>query len=108
MTRWCAIALLLVGCDIYDIGPALAALDAGGGEPSLAVYDRCGPDPLEALTGGGELDLTVVQTTCGDRRREPGEVALHVGDEHRDADRRKALGEPLQRHRLAGAGRPSD
>ena len=32
-------------------------------------------------------------------------VALHVGAEHRHAGIRKALGEDLQRHRLAGAGR---
>ena len=37
-----------------------------------------------------------------------GEVALHVGDEHRHAGRGKAFGQPLQRHRLAGAGRAGD
>ncbi len=42
------------------------------------------------------------------RHRHAGEVALYVGDEHRDAHRRKALGEALQGHRLAGAGRTGD
>ena len=39
---------------------------------------------------------------------EAGEVALHVGDEGRDAGGRKALDDALQRDRLAGAGRAGD
>ena len=32
-----------------------------------------------------------------------GDIALHIGQEHRHAGAGKALGETLQRHRLAGA-----
>ena len=38
----------------------------------------------------------------------PREVPLHVGHENRHADAREALGEQLQRDRLAGAGRAGD
>jgi len=38
----------------------------------------------------------------------PGEVPFHVGHENRHADAREALGEQLQRDRLAGAGRAGD
>ena len=41
-------------------------------------------------------------------RGEAGEVALDVGDEHRHAGGRELLGDPLQRLRLAGAGRARD
>ena len=37
-----------------------------------------------------------------------GEVAFHVGDEHRHADPREMIGEHLQRDRLAGAGGAGD
>ena len=40
--------------------------------------------------------------------RDAGEVALHVGHEHRHADLRQALGDGLQRDRLAGAGGAGD
>jgi len=39
---------------------------------------------------------------------EAGEVALHVGAEHRDAGLREAFGQHLQRHGLAGAGGAGD
>ena len=39
---------------------------------------------------------------------ETGQIALHVGDERRDADRRQSLDDALQRDRLAGAGRARD
>ena len=41
----------------------------------------------------------------GGRRREAGDVALHVGHEHRHALARELLGDELQRLRLAGARR---
>ncbi|MEC7525595.1 MAG: hypothetical protein VYE22_37280 [Myxococcota bacterium] len=102
MIRWCAIALLLVGCDIYDIGPALAALDAGGGEPSLAVYDRCGPDPLEALTGGGgtvRLNLAELEdderslTGCDGRGLSGADAFVAIDAE--PGDRWTVVAEPL-------------
>jgi hypothetical protein len=37
-----------------------------------------------------------------------GQVALHVGHEHRDAMRGKSFGQHLERHRLARAGRAGD
>lgn len=37
-----------------------------------------------------------------------GQIALHVGQEHRHADARELFGHFLQRHRLAGAGCPGD
>ncbi len=40
--------------------------------------------------------------------REPGDVALDVGGEHRHAQVGEALGEDLQRHGLAGAGGAGD
>ena len=40
--------------------------------------------------------------------RDAGQVALHVGHEHRHADARQVLGERLQRDRLAGAGGAGD
>ena len=39
---------------------------------------------------------------------DPGKVALHIGEEHRNPGRREAFGQPLQRHRLACAGRARD
>ena len=42
------------------------------------------------------------------RLRQPGEIALHVGHEHRHADAARALGDALQRHGLAGAGGAGD
>ncbi len=42
------------------------------------------------------------------RLRQAGEVALYVGEEHRHAGARKAFGDALQRHGLAGAGSPGD
>src|SRR6185369_9042511 len=50
------------------------------------------------------LDL-VVQ---GARLRHAGEVALGVGEEHRHAQAREALGEHSQRYRFAGAGGAGD
>ena len=38
----------------------------------------------------------------------PGQVAFHVGHEHRDANPGQALGNDLQSHRLAGARRAGD
>ncbi|MNC85082.1 hypothetical protein D3C83_06580 [compost metagenome] len=42
------------------------------------------------------------------RLRQSREVALYVGQEHRHADPGESFGDPLQRHRLAGAGRSGD
>ena len=42
------------------------------------------------------------------RHREPGEVALDVGDEGRDAGRRQPFDDALQCDGLAGAGRAGD
>ena len=42
------------------------------------------------------------------RHGDAGEIALHVGDEDRDAGGGEALGQALQSHRLAGAGRAGD
>ena len=42
------------------------------------------------------------------RHRQPRQVALHVGDDRRHARRREAFDDPLERHRLAGAGRAGD
>src|SRR5690606_17890753 len=42
------------------------------------------------------------------RHRQPGDVALHVGEEHRHADPREAFSQGHQGDRLAGAGRTGD
>ena len=42
------------------------------------------------------------------RLRDPGEIALHIGHEHRHTDAAKAFREHLQSHGLAGAGGPGD
>jgi hypothetical protein len=45
----------------------------------------------------------------GDARgAEAREVALGIGEEYRHADIRELLGDPLQGHRLAGAGGAGD
>ena len=41
-------------------------------------------------------------------RGDPGQIALDVGGEHRNAGARKAFRQHLQRHRLSGAGRAGD
>jgi len=72
------------------------------------VPERGGAGPrggqLQAalLEDGGQL-LADLAGLAG-----PGEVALHVGHEHRHADAREILGQRLQRHRLAGAGGAGD
>src|SRR5215467_2983375 len=56
-------------------------------------------DPAHAL-----LKLVVEAS----RRGEPGDIALHVCHEHRDAEPGEAFGEHHERHRLAGAGGARD
>ena len=54
---------------------------------------------------GGALQQEVLRLAdLGDA----GKVALDVGGEHRNAGARKALGQHLQRHGLAGAGGAGD
>ena len=62
---------------------------------------------------GGSVDAALLQTLAhlradAARLRDAGEVALDVGHEHRHACAAEALGERLQRHRLAGAGGAGD
>ena len=40
--------------------------------------------------------------------RDAGQIAFDIGHEHRHPGGRKPFGQDLQRHRLAGAGRPGD
>jgi hypothetical protein len=44
----------------------------------------------------------------GSGHRHACQVALHVGEEHRNAGRREIFGEPLESDRLPGAGRARD
>jgi hypothetical protein len=74
------------------------AVDIPEGDRAGAVLRR----NLQALQP--LLDLGVAATGLG----EPREVALHVGHEHRHADRGEGLREGLQRDGLAGAGRAGD
>ncbi|GAB5540687.1 MAG: hypothetical protein SangKO_004470 [Sandaracinaceae bacterium] len=101
MRRGCLFALLLLGCDIYDIGPALAALDAGV-EPTLAVSDHCGPGELMVLddTGGSvRVDLALFEdderalTGCDGRGLSgaDGFVAIQAGP----GERWTIIAEPL-------------
>jgi hypothetical protein len=66
-----------------------------------------GPFGVTNLGGARGENLVHLRRRAA-RHRHAGKVALHVGDEHRDADRRKALGDALQGHRLAGARRARD
>ena len=50
----------------------------------------------------------MILSLVGPGRAEPGQVALDVGGEHRDAGGAELLGEQLQGLGLAGAGRPGD
>jgi hypothetical protein len=68
--------------------------DRAAGEREIVEPEL--PDPLR--------DLGVVATRLGDAR----EIALHVGEEDRHADRGQLLGQHLQRHGLAGAGGAGD
>ena len=59
----------------------------------------------------GELELLQALRDLGIRTArlgEAGKVALHIGHEHRHADRGQALRERLQRDGLAGAGGAGD
>ena len=59
--------------------------------------------------GGGAFGESLVQlATFGPGHRQPGQIALDIGQEHRDPRPGKAFGQPLQCHGLAGAGGPGD
>jgi hypothetical protein len=82
------------------------------------AHRHAGADPAERQVLGGkaggrerqpELGLALLGRLARlARLREPRQVALHVGGEHRHAGGRQRLGEQLQRARLAGAGRARD
>ena len=59
---------------------------------------------LEADLRGALQKEVLRLADLGDARK----VALDVGGEHRNAGARKAFGQNLQRHRLAGAGGAGD
>ena len=65
---------------------------------------RRGRGQGQAHVGGAGQQLFVRRPDLGN----PRQVALHIGAEDRDARVRKALGQDLQRHRLAGSRRPGD
>ena len=58
----------------------------------------------DADLGDARLQLVARRARHG----QAGDVALHVGQEHRHADPREAFGQRHQRHRLAGAGGAGD
>ena len=70
-------------------------------------HDRIG---LGLPVGNAELGDARLQllTRRGSGLAEAGEIALHVGEEDRNAQPRESLREHHQRHRLAGAGRAGD
>ena len=61
---------------------------------------------VDGLGAGHQLVMEFV--FVAPRRGEAGQVALHIGHEHRHARLRKPLGEDLQRDGLAGARRSGD
>ena len=61
-----------------------------------------------ADVGGARLEDLVRPGRAVAGHRQSGEVALHVGDEGRDADRRQSLDNALQGDGLAGAGGARD
>ncbi len=87
-----------------------------GGANRMALFaeeipegDREGLVLQVIADGGAALHEGVVQLAGGrSGDRDAGKIALHVRQEDRYAGRRKALGENLERHRLAGPGRARD
>ena len=63
---------------------------------------------LHADLGDALVDLLQALSSRRRGHADTGQVALHVGAEHRNPGRRELLGHHLQRHRLASAGRPGD
>ncbi len=88
------------------MGPSPKWLSAPGG--------RCLPNRSQNTTGQAVgvksvmpifLQSFIDFRVWSDGLAETGQVALDVGQEHRHADAREALGDHLQRDRLAGSGR---
>ena len=57
---------------------------------------------------GARLEHVGMLEFVAARHADAGKIALHVGHEHRHARRGELLGDGLQRHGLAGAGRAGD
>ena len=69
----------------------------------VAVFERVDPQFL-----GPPLDLVGMLEIVAAGHRNSGQVTLNVGHEHGHALSRELFGQGLERHRLAGAGRPGD
>jgi hypothetical protein len=68
-------------------------------------HDRIGARrPCDTELVDARLQLVVHYAGFG----KAGEVAFHVGNEHRHTEFRETFGEQHQRHRFAGAGRAGD
>lgn len=61
------LALLAGGCDIYDIGPALAALDASQ-EPALELADRCAQSELVIAQSSTTSHVVALDDLADDER----------------------------------------
>ena len=80
-----------------------------GGAHRVAIGAEHVPEHGRAAFVGIALDADL-PNPCGDlfvvaaRHREACDIALHIGQEHRHAQARKAFGQHHQRDRFAGAG----
>ena len=63
----CVAGLALWGCDIYDIEPALAALDASA-SASLELADRCSVDGVPLMESHSESHLVTLDGLVDDER----------------------------------------
>jgi len=62
----------------------------------------------DAQFGGARFQLVGVLEVLAASHRDPGQIALHVGQEHRHPGGRELFGDALQGHGLARAGGPRD
>jgi cysteine-rich repeat protein len=69
--RWVALAaslsVLAAGCDIYDIGPALAALDAGD-DSTLEPGDQCSDESVPTVESRADARTIVLDDLADDTR----------------------------------------
>ena len=89
-------------------GPS-PARSCGSGGPARRTGPRTRPGRLRRYNRQSRSSARDrPETAWLARHRQPGDIAFHIRAEHRHALRGEALGEDLQRHRLARAGRPGD